>query len=161
MGILAIPVLSMQLGLPDAGSSPVTSTERRAYDLIAEGFGPGFNGQLSIIVDLDGVADADTQLAAIGTALTGYDGIVRVLPAAKNDTGTMAVISVIPATGPSAPETDTLAHDLRNELRPGLEAETGTRFFVAGSTATNTRSSDSVSSSTSVSVSSVASTGIR
>ena len=145
MGVLAIPVLSMQLGLPDAGSSPVTSTERRAYDLVAEGFGPGFNGQLSLIVDLDGVADADAALATIGTAVGGFDGIVRVLPAAKNDTGTMAVVSVIPATGPSAAETDTLVHDLRNELRPGLEAETGTRFYVAGSTAANIDISNKIS----------------
>src|SRR3546814_2398552 len=58
MAVRAIRVLSMRLGLPDAGSEPVSSTQRRAFDLVSAGFGPGYNGQLSVVVDLSDAPDS-------------------------------------------------------------------------------------------------------
>jgi RND superfamily putative drug exporter len=97
MGVLAIPVASMRLGLPDAGSEPADTTQRRAYDLVSETFGPGFNGQLTVIVDLTGVADRDAALADVAAVLGAHDSVAVVAPASVNATGDTAVVQVIRA----------------------------------------------------------------
>src|SRR3546814_792384 len=142
MAVLAIPVLSMRLGLPDAGSEPVSSTQRRAFDLVSAGFGPGYNGQLSVVVDLSDAPDPHRAVEKIAISLGGYDGVASVAPAALSEAGDTAVISLVPTTGPSAAETEDLVNGLRDELRPELEAATGASFFVAGSTAANIDISD-------------------
>jgi RND superfamily putative drug exporter len=142
MGVLAIPVASMRLGLPDAGSEPADTTQRRAYDLVTESFGPGFNGQLTVIVDLTGVEDRDAALADVATAVGAHDGVAVVAPAKLNDTGDTAVLQVIPTTGPAAAETESLVHDLRGETRAEVEQGTGARYHIAGSTAANIDISD-------------------
>jgi len=146
MALLAIPVLSMRMGLPDAGSDPTSSTQRRAYDLITEGFGPGFNGQLSIVVDVSKAADPKAAVAAISKGVAGFDGIAAVQPATFNKAGDTAVLSAIPTTGPASPDTETLVHHLRSDLRDQLQASTGASFFVAGSTAANIDISEKVGS---------------
>jgi RND superfamily putative drug exporter len=134
----------MRLGLPDAGSEPASSTERRAYDLVSEGFGAGFNGQLQLVVDLTDATDPDAALAKISAVVADFDGVAAVSAATKNGSGDTAVVAVTPTRGPSAPETETLVHDLRQRVRGQLEAETGARYFVAGSTAANIDISDKV-----------------
>jgi RND superfamily putative drug exporter len=144
MAVLAIPVLSMRLGLPDAGSEPVSSTQRRAYDLVAAGFGPGFNGQLNVVVNLDGVTDRPAALAELGQAFTGYPSVAAVLPPTLNETGDTAVMAVVPTEGPSSAATESLVHGLRGDFRDQLEAETGTDYVIAGSTAANIDVSDKI-----------------
>ena len=142
MGVLAIPVASMRLGLPDAGSEPPDTTQRRAYDLVAESFGPGFNGQLTVIVDLTEVADRDAALTDIATALGAHDGVAIVVPANLNGSGDTAVVQVIPTSGPAAAETESLVNDLRGATRSDVEQSTGARYYIAGSTASNIDISD-------------------
>jgi RND superfamily putative drug exporter len=137
MAILAAPIVSMRLGLPDAGTEPETSTQRRAYDLVAAGFGPGFNGQLTIVADLSGATDRQGATEAISSTLARVPGVVAVQPATPNESGDTAVISLIPAAGPSDPATSDLVSTLRGEVRDQLVAETGASYLVAGSTAAN------------------------
>ena len=142
MGVLAIPVASMRLGLPDAGSEPADTTQRRAYDLVSESFGPGFNGQLTVIVDLTRVADRDAALADVSAVLGAHDSVAVVAPASVNATGDTAVVQVIPTTGPAAAETERLVHELRGDTRSQVEHDTGGRYYIAGSTAANIDISD-------------------
>ena len=77
--LLAVPFLSLRLGMPDNGNKPTSSTLRQSYDLIAEGFGPGSNGPLILSVELGGT-DADTFLPALSEQLAATDGVVAVAP---------------------------------------------------------------------------------
>ncbi|MEU4236066.1 MMPL family transporter [Actinoplanes sp. NPDC026619] len=108
LGALAVPVLGMRLGLPDDGNDPTGATDRRAYDLIAEGFGPGANGPLLVLApDRAGVGD---QIAAL-------PGVARVLPAQIR--GSDALFTVVPSSGPNDAATATLVAKLR-ALSPDL-----------------------------------------
>src|SRR5690606_28726836 len=69
MLLLAVPVFSMRLGMTDGGTQPPSTTQRQAYDLLADGFGPGFNGPLQLVVDLTGVDDASAALTDISAAV--------------------------------------------------------------------------------------------
>ncbi len=137
MGILAIPLLSMRLGLPDNGSEPPGSTQRKAYDLVSAGFGAGYNGQLMLVTDLKGVTDTKQALAEIDRAVGGYPGVVSVAPARLNPAGDTAVQSVVPANGPASTQTETLVHGLRGDLRSQVTSATGATYYVAGATAAN------------------------
>ena len=142
MGILAVPALDMRLGMTDAGTAPVENTERQAYDLLGEGFGDGFNGPLTVVVDAAGAADPEAVVARYGEAIAADPGIVQVGPATFNEAGDTAVLSAIPTTGPSAAETSNLVHHLRDDVFPAIEAETGTDIALTGSTASNIDVSD-------------------
>ncbi|MCZ7535072.1 MAG: MMPL family transporter [Acidimicrobiia bacterium] len=80
MLILTVPMFSLRLGMTDAGSKPPSSTERQAYDQLTEGFGPGFNGPLTVVVDLSGAADPEAAAEAVHTALVATDGLADVDP---------------------------------------------------------------------------------
>ena len=142
MGALALPTLDLRLGMTDAGTAPVASTERQAYDLLGEGFGDGFNGPLTVVVDAAGVANPDEVVARYGEALAADPGIVQVGAANFNEAGDTAVLSAIPATGPSDADTSELVHHLRDDVFPAIEAETGTTIALTGSTASNIDVSD-------------------
>jgi RND superfamily putative drug exporter len=137
MLLLAAPMLSMRLGMPDAGTEPKDSTARQAYDLLAEGFGPGFNGPMSVVVDLTDtpVAERSAALTEIGAALGEDPGVQAVMPATPNQSGDTAVIALIPTTGPSSADTSSLVHRLRSTVLPPVEQATGADAAVAGSTA--------------------------
>ncbi|MFD6249268.1 MMPL family transporter, partial [Streptomyces roseolus] len=124
LGAIAIPAASLEMGLPDDGVKPVSATERRAYDLLSDGFGPGFNGPLLVVVDGDR-ATADRTVATI----KGLDGIAAVTPATPNKAGDTAMITVIPKDRPSSGATETLVHDIRDA--------TGDEVLVTGATAMN------------------------
>ena len=98
LGLLAVPAASMRLGMTDNGASPQTLTTRQAYDLVADGFGPGFNGPLVLSARL-GAADVE-DLAPLTAALAADPGVEDVVPAVPNDEGTAAVLRVIPTTAP-------------------------------------------------------------
>lgn len=142
MGVLAIPMASMHLGLPDAGTEPTSTTQRRAYDLTSGAFGPGANGPLTIVVDLADSTDAEGALATIDERLEQFDNVLDVDDPVLNEAGDTAVLSLTPGTGPADEATADLVHDLRADVRYALEAETGARYYVAGSTAANIDVSD-------------------
>jgi RND superfamily putative drug exporter len=142
MGVLAIPFASMRLGLLDDGSAPPSTTNRQAYDLLAAGFGPGSNGPLTIVVDLEGVADPTATLDEASAALRAEPGVVDVTPAATNPAGDTAVLTVVPSSGPSDEATESLVHRLRGTVVPDLEARLGADVYVTGTTAANIDISD-------------------
>ncbi len=133
LGTLAVPLFSLRLGMTDNGTSPDSLTIRRAYDLVAEGFGDGVNGPLLLTVTLtDGATpgDLDPLRAAIGAD----PGVAQVSPANLNPAGTTAVIQVVPTTSPQDQDTSELIHRLRGEIIPAASAD-GVEVFVGGQTA--------------------------
>ena len=144
MLILAAPVVSMRLGLPDAGSEPTNTTQRRAYDITTEGFGPGFNGQLMLVVDVANAPDPTGAVETISERLSSFPNVAVISPPNANETGDTTLLVLTPLTGPSAAETEDLVHDLRGDIRSDLEAETGARYLVAGATSANIDMSDKV-----------------
>lgn len=130
--VLALPVASVQLGSSDAGSNPVGTTTRAAYDLLAEGFGPGFNGPLLVAVDQRADGDAADTVA---TALRATEGIASVTAPALNQKGDTAVITAYPTTSPQSEKTAAMVHDLRDRVLPQALAGTGAVAYVGGQTA--------------------------
>ena len=124
LGAIALPAASLEMGLPDDGAKPASATERRAYDLLSDGFGPGFNGPLMVVVDGDKAA-ADSTVSTI----KGLDGVVAVTPPTPNKAGDTSMITVIPKDRPSSVETENLVHEIR--------ASTGDDVLVTGATAMN------------------------
>ena len=130
--VLALPATTVQLGSSDAGSNPEGTTTRTAYDLLAEGFGPGFNGPLLVAVDQHADAGAAD---AVATALRGTDGIASVTAPALNDAGDTAVITAYPTTSPQSEKTASVVHDLRDRVLPQTLAGSGAVAYVGGQTA--------------------------
>ncbi|MCJ0871044.1 MMPL family transporter [Streptomyces sp. AP-93] len=125
LGIIAIPASRLEMGLPDDGAQPVSTTQRQAYDMLSEGFGPGFNGPLMVVVDGD-KALADQTVERIKV----LDGVAAVMPATQNEAKDAAVISVIPKDRPSSVQTEDLVHEIREGSDSG-------KVFVTGATAMN------------------------
>ena len=134
LGVMAIPALSMTLGTADAGTDPPDTTTRKAYDLMAEGFGPGINGPLLVAVDQASDPDASQRLVA---AFRETPGVAAVTDPIVNRAGDTSQIAVYPATSPQSSETAALVHTLRNEVIPPALGETDAVAYVGGSTATN------------------------
>jgi putative drug exporter of the RND superfamily len=133
--LLASPVLGMRLGMTDNGASPDSMTTRRSYDLLAEGFGPGFNGPLLLSVHLDDGATVD-DLAPLEAAVADDPGVQAVAPAQANADGTAAVLRIIPTTSPQDGDTTDLVHRLRDDVIPrALAGVPGAAVYVGGQTA--------------------------
>jgi putative drug exporter of the RND superfamily len=141
---LTAPVLSMRLGQFDAGTLPESDTQRRAYDLVAEAFGPGYNGPLLVTVDLADATDADPVLGAVTEGITGDPTVAVAAPPTPNESGDTAVVNVIPETSPQDEETSELVRRLRDEVLPAAVAGTGASAYVGGATATFIDLSDQV-----------------
>ncbi|MEV3936259.1 MMPL family transporter [Glycomyces sp. NPDC049804] len=140
LGTLAYPALDLELGLPDAGSSGEETTQRQAYDLISEGFGEGFNGQLIIVGDLEDGVDAMTAAQDITDELNGIDGIAVVGQAFPNADLDTVMVTLIPGTGPSDHATNELVHEIRGVLADDADAD----WAVTGATALNIDISDNL-----------------
>ncbi|WP_405809080.1 MMPL family transporter [Streptomyces sp. NBC_01520] len=136
LGVLALPVADLQMGMPGEEAKPTSTTERRAYDALADGFGAGFNGPLTVVVDARGAADAKSAVAKVTQEVGATEGVVSVSPARFNAAGDTAVFSAVPATGPNDETTKDIVHTIRGE-RSATESSTGTTFEVTGSTAMN------------------------
>jgi RND superfamily putative drug exporter len=136
LGALALPAAGLQLGMPGDEAKPTSTTERRAYDALAEGFGPGFNGPLTVVVDGEGAADPKRAAAEIAEEIGATKGVVAVSPARFNDAGDTAVFSVVPSTAPTDEKTKNLVTTIRGE-RSGIESGTGASYEVTGTTAMN------------------------
>ncbi|MEV5920575.1 MMPL family transporter [Streptomyces pseudogriseolus] len=136
LGAAAVPAGSLELGLPDDGSQPVSTTQRRAYDLLSEGFGPGFNGPLVVVVDAEGSDDPQAVFKQAGDGIKALDNVVNVAPAAPNKAGDTATIAVIPDAKPSSVATEDLVHDIR-AAGADIKDGTGADVLVTGATAMN------------------------
>ncbi|MFV2118782.1 MMPL family transporter [Streptomyces sp. Act-28] len=124
LGALAVPAASLEMGLPDDGAQPTSTTQRRAYDLLSEGFGPGSNGPLMVVVDGDAAAATRTV-----DTIEGLDGVAAVTPPVPNEAGDTAMITVVPKDRPSSTATEDLVHAIRGA--------TGDDVLVTGQTAMN------------------------
>ncbi len=132
--VIALPIFSLRLGLDDAGSDPAGTTSHQAYELLAEGFGPGFNGPLELVAELPQPAD-EARFDSLVHALARQPGVVAVTPSIVSPNGTVAIAQVYPSTSPQSVETSALVARLRDDVIPAAEAGTGLRVYVGGSTA--------------------------
>ncbi|MGP3733382.1 MMPL family transporter [Streptomyces sp. GDS52] len=127
MAVLALPTLSLHLGTSDQGNAPKTSTTRQAYDLLADGFGPGVNGPLTLVTEVDGAADR-LALDRLGPTLNATEGIASVGPVVHSSGGDTAYLTVVPESSPQSKQTSDLVDRLRQDVLP--RAETGTTLDV-------------------------------
>ena len=134
--VLALPFLGLRMGFSDEGNYPEDTTTRKAYDLVAEGFGPGFNGQLIMATEIPAGTDPAT-LEAVSQALTETEGIQFASPAQVNEAGTAAVWFAVPTTAPQDEETTDLVNHLRDDVLPAATDGTGLDVAVTGNVAIN------------------------
>lgn len=130
---LALPISSLRLGSADAGSNPESATTRRAYDLLSDGFGPGFNGQILVALQIDDPAAIET-VEGLPDRLVGIEGVVATSPVIINEDQSAAIITVIPTSAPQEVETSELVERLRDEV-PGMVAGSGAEALIGGQTA--------------------------
>lgn len=134
LAVLAIPFFSLRLGQLDAGTNPTSETIRRAYDLIAQGFGPGANGPLTVVVTIPpGTSATDTQtlLAGAQSSVAATPGVAAASAPSLNQAGNTAVMTVVPTTSPQDAKTTDLVDHLRDSVLPTVKAPT----YVVGATA--------------------------
>ncbi|TAM71360.1 MAG: MMPL family transporter [Microbacteriaceae bacterium] len=134
LGTVAIPALSLDVNLPSGGTEPVGSTQRQAYDMIAEGFGAGSNGPLIVTVDITQTTNVVNDLSAVSARLADVPGVASVGRGIPNPTVDTAIIQVIPTSAPDSDKTKQLVQRIR-DLEPSIAKEFGTPIAVTGSTA--------------------------
>ncbi|HZC71686.1 MAG TPA: MMPL family transporter [Jatrophihabitans sp.] len=137
---MCLPAFGMRLGFADAGNGAESRTSRQAYDLLAEGFGPGFNGPL-IVVASGHAPDG----GALRQALSDTDGVAATTAPIVSADGTTAVVIAYPTTKPQAADTQELVARLRNQVLPPVEESTGASIYVGGPTAAAVDFADAVS----------------
>ncbi|WP_406480532.1 MMPL family transporter [Streptomyces sp. NBC_01615] len=135
---LALPATDMRLALPNNGSAPHASTERKAYDTINDKFGPGFNGPLLVLAETKhGTAAASAQAGAqVSQKLATLKNVKAVLPPQPTSDPAQSVITVLPASGPDSVRTGQLVRDIR-KAAPDIRETTGASVAVTGTTAVN------------------------
>jgi RND superfamily putative drug exporter len=131
---LAAPALGLRLGASDSGNDSASQTTRKAYDLLAAGFGDGFNGPLQVAVQLPRGGDR-RALVRLTNALHNTPGVASVAKPQLNTAGDTAAIAVYPTTSPQSEQTTSLVKNLRNDILPPLTKATGARVYVGGATA--------------------------
>jgi RND superfamily putative drug exporter len=132
LGVIALPALDLRLGMPDDSQAAPGTTQREAYDLVTEGFGPGFNAPLTVEVD---TSSGSTSAAAdrVAQRIRGLDDVGTVTAPVLNQAGDTAVMTVIPRSGPSDVATENLVRAIRQQGGSGTGANVG----VTGLTAVN------------------------
>ena len=128
---MSIPLFSLRLGFADASSGSTERSSRRAYDLLSEGFGPGFNGPFLLATEVDSAEDLGT-LEEVGAALADIDGVAAVTPPFPNEAGDAAVMTVFPTTSPQDEATGELVETIRNDVLPDVAPDH--EIFVGGLT---------------------------
>ena len=134
MLVLAVPALSLRAGSSDAGNDARNLTTRQAYDLIAQGFGAGANGPLSVVVSLPRARDTAAVRAVTG-ALRATGDVASVSPAQISRAGTTAVLQAYPRSSPQSAATTNLVNHLRDDVLPRVQRSTGTRILIGGASA--------------------------
>jgi RND superfamily putative drug exporter len=132
--VLCIPTLSLRLGSTDAGNEPKDNTRRVAYDLLAEGFGPGFNGPFSMVAALPRSGD-DEGLRELRDQVKSEPNVAGVTPIILNEAKNTGVFQLYPETSPESVETTELLDHVRGDVIPPIEQKTGAQLHVAGVTA--------------------------
>ncbi len=136
LGVLAIPAASMRLGLPSERSQPEDSSARKAYDLLEQGFGAGFNGPIIVLAETSNPATGYDEATAAAGQLAALDNVVFVSPAIPSEDGTAFLIQVIPSGDPDSADTEALVHDIRalepaGDVTLGVTGETAIRIDVS------------------------------
>jgi RND superfamily putative drug exporter len=131
--MMSIPLFSIRLGFADASASGTDRSSRRAYDLLSEGFGPGFNGPFLFATEVDSPADIES-LSALGEKLQSLPGIAAVTPPFPNEAGDAAVLTAFPTTSPQDEATSDLVKEIRSDVIPSV-TNNGNPIFVGGLTA--------------------------
>ena len=134
MVCLAGPFLSLRLGLSDAGNDPASTSTRKAYDMLAEGFGPGSNGPLLLVAQKGTDADA-AALAKLTQTLQSVPGVTAVVPYPSGTGAGVSIVAVVPTTGPQDAKTGDLIKHLRKDVIPAAETGTTLHVLVGGATA--------------------------
>ncbi|MFF7263413.1 MMPL family transporter [Streptomyces sp. NPDC008159] len=134
MTLLALPTLGLRLGTSDQGNDPKATTTRAAYDLLAGGFGPGVNGPLTLVSEVDGAADK-LALDNLDTTLRTTEGVSAATPVTFNTGGDTAYLTVVPDSSPQSERTSDLVERLRDEVLPRAESGTSLDLHVGGVTA--------------------------
>ncbi|WP_328927800.1 MMPL family transporter [Streptomyces sp. NBC_00190] len=134
MLVLALPTLFLHLGTSDQGNNPAGSTTRQAYDLLAEGFGPGTNGPLAVVARLDGAGDR-LAVERLAEALRTTKGVASTGPAVLNRSGDTAVLTVVPDSAPQSRATSDLVDRLREDVIPRAGHGSSMQVHVGGVTA--------------------------
>ncbi|MFD9422453.1 MULTISPECIES: MMPL family transporter [unclassified Streptomyces] len=136
LGVIAVPAASLEMGLPDDGSQPKSTTQRQAYDALSDGFGPGFNGPLMVVVDTKNSSDGKTAVNQVSQEIESMPHVVAVSPAAFNKAGDTATITVIAQDRPSSVETENVVHAIR-DAGADIKSDSGAEVLVTGATAMN------------------------
>jgi RND superfamily putative drug exporter len=131
--VLAAPLASIRLGFGDNGNAPTTTTVRKAFDMLADGFGPGFNGPLYITVQGDTASNPDALAAFVGT-LQSTEGIAFAQSTPASADGSLSLVIAYPTTAPQDAATNDLVKFLRSDVIP----QTGVEAKVGGFTASGT-----------------------
>ncbi|MFE0415404.1 MMPL family transporter [Streptomyces tendae] len=132
--VLALPTLGLRLGTSDQGNDPRGTTTRQAYDLLADGFGPGVNGPLTLVTEVRGAEDR-LALDNLDATLRTAEGVSSVTPVTYNSGGDAAYLTVVPESAPQSEQTSDLVERLRSEVLPRAEAGTALDVHVGGVTA--------------------------
>jgi RND superfamily putative drug exporter len=132
--VAAVPIMKMRVGSPDAGSDPASYTTHKAYTMLSQGFGPGYNGPFVLAVQLPSPGKT-AVLSRITSAVGATPGVASVSRPRISPSGNAAVIQVTPTTSPQAAATGSLLHRLRGQVIAKTVAGTGVRVDVGGSTA--------------------------
>ena len=134
--VLAIPLLSMRLAFPDAGGNPKSDTTRQAYDLVAEGFGAGFNGPLVLAAEFPKGSDT-AALDRLAARLQQTPDVTAVIGPIASPSGDAAVIRVIPSSSPQSVATTDLVATLRDDVIPDALRDSDVQVHVGGLTASS------------------------
>ena len=137
--LLAIPFLSMRLGSADSGSDPASTTTRKAYDLLAKGFGPGYNGPLQLVAQVEN-REQEAAFARVERAVASTPGVVgstraQFIPSRAPGLPGVALADVYPKGSPQDASTSNLLHTVRGQVVPAAERGTGLHVLVGGQTA--------------------------
>ncbi|MDV9175601.1 MMPL family transporter [Streptomyces sp. W16] len=135
--VLALPVIGLQLGQSGDEAKSTATTERRAYDDLAKAFGPGFNGPLTVVVDLTKASAPKAAAATVERRIAAVPGVVSVSPVRFNSAGNTALFTAVPAEAPTSQKTVDLVHTIRDDRPAIVAAAPGATFEVTGTTALN------------------------
>ncbi|MEK4447022.1 MMPL family transporter [Bacillus sp. FSL M8-0052] len=134
--VISLPALHLDLGMPDNGMKSKDTIERKAYDLMAEGFGDGVNGPLVIVADASNEQNHQAAIQKAAKELEGISNIDSISPPIPNSSGEYAMINITPSTGPKTPMTKKLVEDIRDKAEQIAQKE-DVKFEVTGPTAVN------------------------
>ncbi|MFI9776424.1 MMPL family transporter [Streptomyces sp. NPDC051956] len=134
IAVLSVPTFFLHLGTSDQGNNASSSTTRQAYDLLADGFGPGVNGPLTLVTPIDGAGD-QVAVSRLESLIDSAEGVSSVTPATYNGSGTAAFLTVVPKSAPQSQRTSELVDRLRSDVIPAAEKGTSLDVQLGGVTA--------------------------